>query len=242
MVSWKIVPCTLADAPALARNNMNAFWATDKNWKLGWTIQNIELDFLVGEVIKRMPNNLLKNRETLRHFKAVDPETGTLMGYARWELPAKYADAPEWADAQIPDVSEEERKAIKERSDGAWWKPYSMDGINDCGPEKHRILAEDRYISLDYLAVHPDNTGKGVATALVQHGVRLAEEMGADVFILSFEAAVNIYKKQGLKEVHKAYQDDTKYGGCGYWVYLLTREAKKQEGSGHENPTQTTGV
>lgn len=149
MVSWKIVPCTLADAPALARNNMNAFWATDKNWKLGWTIQNIELDFLVGEVIKRMPNNLLKNRETLRHFKAVDPETGALMGYARWELPAKYADAPEWADAQIPDVSEEERKAIKERSDGAWWKPYSMDGINDCGPEKHRILAEDRYISKD---------------------------------------------------------------------------------------------
>ncbi|KAL0933810.1 acetyltransferase [Colletotrichum truncatum] len=225
MEHWKIEPCTLADAPALARNNISGFW-TDPNWILLWP-KDIKLEFLIEQVTKRIPNNLIRDRETLRHFKAVDPESGALVGYARWELPARCATAPEWADAQIAEVSEVERKAIKERSDSAWWKPQFMDGIDDCGPEKERILAERDYISLDYLAVHPENKGKGIATALVKSGMRLAEAVGVDLFILAFPAGLNVYKRLGFKEVHRGYQDDTMYGGSGYMVYLLTYEVKK---------------
>ncbi|KZL86650.1 acetyltransferase [Colletotrichum incanum] len=225
MTSWKTEPCTLADAPALARNNMSAFW-TNPNWNLLWP-KDITLDFLIEQVTERMPNNLLRDRATLRHQKAVDPETGALVGYARWELPAGYEGAIEWADSQIADVSEEEKRAFKERSDAAWWKPMSMDGIDDCVPEKERVLAEKPYISLDYLAVHPENKGKGVATALVENGMRLAEKMGVDVFILAFPAGLNAYKRLGFKEIHRGYQDDTKYGGEGYWVTLLTYELNK---------------
>ncbi|KAF9873405.1 acetyltransferase [Colletotrichum karsti] len=227
MTSWKIEPCTLADAPALAPNNMMAFWATDANWKLGWTLQDVTLDFLIENFHDRIPNNLLKDRETLRHYKAVDPETGALMGYARWMLPASCADSPHWADGQIAEVSEEEREAIRVRNEAAWWKPMHMDGLDDCGPEKKRILEEGEYISLEYLAVHPDNTGKGVASALVKHGVELGKKTGVDLFILAFQAALNIYKRQGFKVIHSAYQDDTKYGGVGYWVNLLTYEVDK---------------
>ncbi|GKT47216.1 uncharacterized protein ColSpa_07397 [Colletotrichum spaethianum] len=80
---------------------------------------------------------------------------------------------------------------------------------------------------LDYLAVHPENKGNGVATALVENGMRLAEKTGVDVFILAFPAGLNAYKRLGFKEVHRGYQDDTKYGGEGYWVTLLTYEVKK---------------
>ncbi|KAK6225763.1 acetyltransferase [Colletotrichum tabaci] len=225
MVPWRIEPCTLADVPALARNNMSAFW-TDPNWILLWP-KDIKLDFLIEQVTERMPNSLLGNRTTLRHQKAVDPETGAVVGYARWELPAGYEGAAAWADSQIADVSEEQRKTFKERSDAAWWKPRLMDGIDDCVPEKDRVLAEKPYISLDYLAVHPENKGKGVATALVENGVRLAEETGVDVFILAFPAGLNVYKRLGFKEIHRGYQDDTKYGGQGYWVTLLTYEVSK---------------
>ncbi|TIC97215.1 hypothetical protein CH35J_007254 [Colletotrichum higginsianum] len=263
MVPWRIEPCTLADVPALARNNMSAFW-TDPNWILLWP-KDIRLDFLIEQVTERMPNSLLGNRATLRHQKAVDPETGAVVGYARWELPAGYEGAAAWADSQIADVSEEQRKTFKERSDAAWWKPRLMNGIDDCVPEKDRVLAEKPYISewpssvgetgldthliafhgpgppfgdpkgrrltpgtgLDYLAVHPENKGKGVATALVENGVRLAEETGVDVFILAFPAGLNVYKRLGFKEIHRGYQDDIKYGGEGYWVTLLTYEVSK---------------
>ncbi|GKT47215.1 uncharacterized protein ColSpa_07396 [Colletotrichum spaethianum] len=145
MTTWKIEPCTVADAPALARNNMSAFW-TNPNWNLLWP-KDTKLEFLIEQVTERMPNNLIRDRATLRHQKAVDPETGALVGYARWELPAGYEGAAEWADSQIADVSEEEKMAFKKRSDAAWWEPKSMDGIDDCVPEKTRILAEKPYIS-----------------------------------------------------------------------------------------------
>ncbi|KAE8140682.1 hypothetical protein BDV38DRAFT_279659 [Aspergillus pseudotamarii] len=53
MASWKIEPCSVADAPALAYNDMSAFWE-DPTWIL-----------------------------EVRHQNAVDPLTGELVGYAR---------------------------------------------------------------------------------------------------------------------------------------------------------------
>ncbi|KAK1496930.1 acetyltransferase [Colletotrichum abscissum] len=227
MPPYTVQPVTLADSPALARNNMSAFW-TNPNWNLLWP-KSTTLDFLVAEATKRMPNNLLRDPAALRHQKAVDSETGELVGYARWELPAGHRDAAAWAGSKIAEdaVSPEERRAIQERSDAAWWEPIDMDGIDDCVPQKMRILAEKPYISLDYLAVHPDHKGKGIATILVQEGIRLAKETGIDVFILAFPAGLNVYKRLGFKEVHRGYQDDTKYGGEGYWVTLLTYEVEK---------------
>ncbi|KAI8256023.1 hypothetical protein K4K53_007589 [Colletotrichum sp. SAR 10_77] len=235
MPPCQIRPCTLADGPSLARNNMSAFW-TDPNWILLWP-KHITLDFLIEQAAKRLPNNLLRDRDALRHEVAVDPATGALLGYARWELPAAKTSTsgpdgsgrPEWAAAQIPDVSAEERKALKERADGAWWEPIDMEGIDDESVKvKERILAEKPYLSLDYLAVHPENKGKGIATALVESGIRQAEKMGIDVFILAFQAGLNLYLRLGFKEVERVVQDDSKWGGKGeYTVYLLTYEVNK---------------
>ncbi|KAK1593657.1 uncharacterized protein LY79DRAFT_551597 [Colletotrichum navitas] len=144
MHAYRIEPCTLADAPALARNNMSAFW-TNQSWYLLWP-KGTKLDFLIEQAAERIPNNLVRNRETLRHQKAVDPETGALLGYARWKLPAGYEGAVEWDGSQIADVSEEEKRALKERSDAAWWEPISMNEIDDCTPEKERLLAKKPYI------------------------------------------------------------------------------------------------
>ncbi|KAK2052183.1 acetyltransferase [Colletotrichum caudatum] len=225
MATCRIEPCTLADAPALARNNMSAFW-TNQSWYLLWP-KGTTLDFLIEQASQRIPNNLVRNRATLRHQKAVDPETGALLGYARWELPAGYEGAAEWADSQIADVSEEDKRAFKERSDAAWWEPISMGEIDDCVPEKERVLAKKPYICLDYLAVHPENKGKGVATALVESGIRLAEKTGVDILLSAFDAALNIYKRLGFKEIHRGYQDNTKYGGEGYWVTIVVYEVNK---------------
>lgn len=55
--------------------------------------------------------------------------------------------------------------------------------------------------------------------------------MGIDVFILAFQAGLNLYLRLSFKEVERVVQDDSKWGGKGeYTVYLVTYEVNKSSG------------
>lgn len=151
MTLWDIKGCTVADAAALARNNMAAFWE-DPTWSLVWP-KDISLEFLIEQSTKRQACNLLRSREDTRHQKATDPATGALVGYARWILPPSHVAAvdggPMWAEVQVPDVDEAERKHHEQLAASAWWNP--REEMNDIDAKnnlvKERILAEKPYIS-----------------------------------------------------------------------------------------------
>lgn len=151
MAGWKIEPCTVADGLALARNNMAAFWE-DPTWILLWP-SNITQEFLIEQSAKRQPRNLLRDREHTRHQKAVDSTTGAVVGYARWILPSSHSTAkdggPEWEEAQVADVSDDERKRFEELAESAWWKGRNdMNGLDDKNyAVMNPILAEKPYIS-----------------------------------------------------------------------------------------------
>jgi hypothetical protein len=149
MTAWKIERCTVTDAAGLARNSMSAFWE-DPTWILQWP--GISKEFLIEQCAKRQPRNLLRNRATVRHEKAVDPDTGAFVGYARWVLPPGHATAkdggPVWPEAQVPDVGGEEKKRFTEEAESAWWDPIEMEGIEDkIDLVIDRIEAEKPYIS-----------------------------------------------------------------------------------------------
>ncbi|KJK68016.1 Acetyltransferase GNAT family protein [Aspergillus parasiticus SU-1] len=229
MTSWKTERCSIADAPALADNNMSAFWE-DPTWILLWP-KEIILDYLISQCAKRYPRSLLNSRKNTRHLKAVDPITGELVGYARWILPDTHLVAedgtPQWGEAQIPDVSEEEKIRFQALEESAWWSGRSdMDSIDDLNDEvMHRILVQRPYMKLDYLAVHPRNKGKGIATALVAAGVRAAESIGLPTFTMSYKAGRGVYARLGFEEVDRVIQDDSQYGGAGeYGAYFMIRE------------------
>ncbi|OKL61737.1 hypothetical protein UA08_02816 [Talaromyces atroroseus] len=248
--AWKIEQCTVADASALARNNISAFWE-DPNWILSWS-KDMPLEYLIEQSEKRQANNLLRSREDRRHIKAIDPATGKLVGYARWVLPSSHVTAPdgspEWVQAQVPDVEEVEKKRLQELAASAWWEPRADVGEIDVPVTaiKNRHLASRPYIcmilafrpfspspdsnmdlffyllALDYLAVHPDNKGKGIATALVESGVKYAKSVGIPIFVLAFKAGVGVYSRLGFREVERLIQDDSKYGGPGeYGSYFM---------------------
>jgi predicted N-acetyltransferase YhbS len=81
---------------------------------------------------------------------------------------------------------------------------------------------------LDYLAVHPENKGKGIATLLVESGIRAAERMGIDLFVLAFRAGVGVYKRLGFVVVKEILLDDRKFGGTGdYGGWLMIKEIPK---------------
>ena len=80
---------------------------------------------------------------------------------------------------------------------------------------------------LDYLAVHPDNKGKGVGTALVEAGIQYAEKVGLPIFVLAFKAGLGIYTRLGFKEVQRLIQDDSQFGGKGeYGAYFMVYDVK----------------
>lgn len=140
MASWIVTTCAVSDAAELARNNMSAFWE-DPTWRILWP-KDMNRNYIVEQCTKRMPRNLLKDRATLRHQKAVDPATGKVMGYARWILPpdrSKDVDGnPVWAGAQVPDVSEDEKVRFEWSFREAWWEPRDdMDSLDD---KNHRVM------------------------------------------------------------------------------------------------------
>ncbi|KAK1765087.1 acyl-CoA N-acyltransferase [Phialemonium atrogriseum] len=234
MGPWTVTSCTVSDAADLARNNMSAFWE-DPTWILLWP-RDFTREYVIEQCAKRMPRSLLRDRATLRHQKAVDPETGAIVGYARWILPpgraVKATGEAEWGEAQVPDVSVDEREGFERLFRTADWNTRDdMDALDDKNHVvMNRIRSEKPYISLDYLAVHPDNKGKGVATALVESGIRAAEEMGVDIFMLAFKAGLGVYKRLGFQEVERIIQDDSKYGGKGeYGAYFLIYHVNKPE-------------
>ncbi|KAI9734775.1 MAG: hypothetical protein M1818_006762 [Claussenomyces sp. TS43310] len=218
MAPYTIAQCTIADSAALSRNNISAFWE-DPHWLLEWRHRTLE--YHIAQVAKRTPRNLLNNRLAHRHQKAIDPETGRLLGYARWYLPPSHAintdGTPAWPEAIVPAVGPEEETEIRRMADDTIWDP-NCDADELLVPireMKDEILARKTYMRLDYMAVHPQNQGKGVATALVQSGMKQAEKMGLDIFIHAMKAGVGVYKRLGFHIEKELIQDDSMFGGNG---------------------------
>lgn len=79
--------------------------------------------------------------------------------------------------------------------------------------------------------MHPENQGKGIATALVASGIKIAEEMGLDIFLLAFKRGWGVYKRLGFRTERELIQDDTIYGGQGeYAVRYMIYDAHTKAG------------
>jgi GNAT superfamily N-acetyltransferase len=234
MPPFQVAPCTIADGPGLARNNVSAFW-DDKSWEQAWTRKNKNREYAITQATARWPYNLIKDLSHRRRYeKVVDVNTGELVGYANWMLPEASEEELEkmWPEAHGPRVDDETRELLKKRFDDADWVFNSSP--NGTGPPENdmgsRLRGEEKWlgkyiphylpslnlflmsghIDLRYLAVHPDHQRKGVATLLLESGIRAAEKMGIDVFVSSTRAGVPVYLKVGftlLAEINKDSSD-----------------------------------
>lgn len=71
---------------------------------------------------------------------------------------------------------------------------------------------------IEFFAVHPDNQGKGVGTALLEHGIQKAKELGMDIFVLAFVGGFRAYKNMGFTTLGSLVQDATAYGGNDHYA------------------------
>ncbi|KAL6886291.1 acyl-CoA N-acyltransferase [Trichoderma longibrachiatum] len=234
MAAYTLAPVSLADSEALSRNNMSAFWQ-DPNWVLSF--RHTTLEKHIETTAKRYPRRLISDRATSRHQKAIDTQTGQLVGYARWILPESYATTadgePIWPEALGPLVGKEEEEEIRRIADAT-----PLNASNETDPLdnkvteiKEELMKKKPYLCLDYLAVHPENQGKGIATLLVQSGMKEAEKLGLDIFVLACRAAWGVYSRLGFRVERELIQDDSMYGGDGnYGVrYMIYEQPAKSE-------------
>ena len=156
-----------------------------------------------------------------------------------------------WEEAVVPGVGEEEEKEYIRVAKEEIWDNVDTDShlavvnrfeseILDRQPFMRALLEcllapyliplntnnkhTNNLAGLEYLAVHPENQGRGIATALVQSGMKQAEELGLDIFVnATSKPGMLIYKKLGFEVKKDFCFDDSDVGGTGeHWVYLMT--------------------
>jgi hypothetical protein len=83
-----------------------------------------------------MPRTLLADPLHARSQKAINPESGELLGYARWYVPELSKERDEekegegdgdgeivWAEAVVPRVSKDEEERISREAESVEWDP-----------------------------------------------------------------------------------------------------------------------
>lgn len=81
---------------------------------------------------------------------------------------------------------------------------------------------------LDYLAVIPSRMRQGIGSLLVESGVREAERLGLDIFVLAMPTGCPTYKKAGFTLVDEIHQDMAAFGvNRDYSFYFFTKVHKK---------------
>lgn len=86
MPPFVVLPCTMDDGPALARNCVPAFWE-DPDWAHIWTNVGKTCEYVTSQSELRWSHNLLLDPDRRRNLKAVDEETGEVVGYVRYIMP-----------------------------------------------------------------------------------------------------------------------------------------------------------
>ncbi|KAH8894172.1 acyl-CoA N-acyltransferase [Thozetella sp. PMI_491] len=237
--SWKIEPVVLADAEAVARNNVMAFWE-DPSYTIVWK-DIATLDHVIERSIKRTRLDFLEEQDRQRYEKAVDPVTGELVGYARWKFPIALKTTAEgdplWPERQMAAASEEEYQRIKAIAESAGPTPKDIPMDDEVTVIKRRLQSQKSYMLLAYLAVHPENQNKGIATMLVQSGIDQCKRMGMDIFVQASPAGRGIYEKLGFRVLDSHSEDLAQWGGEGNYTVHFMAYDQDRNGSAQADAT-----
>jgi hypothetical protein len=155
---FSVQPCLPEDAHGIAVTMMSS-WRENWHWRYRWA--DADLETLIKWCETKLPWNLSSNRPAKRHQKVIVNETGEIVGYARWLLPAslgeRTGDEVVWKEAQTPEPSVEDARkwedqwvveALKLRSDEML--AYRAQG---CEEAEQRIMEGDQIPFLGMLSI-----------------------------------------------------------------------------------------
>ncbi|RFU24680.1 hypothetical protein B7463_g11657, partial [Scytalidium lignicola] len=217
---------TESDAPTLASLMTAAFSACDDAYPLIYastqpgTHDNLALQWLFSPV----------QRADRTTFKAVNDETGKVVGFASWSIPAGKAVPAELEEKEdggsgggnLPEIPGMNMALWVEKISG----PRDPPSLALSDPEASNT-AED--IGLSFFFVHPDYHRQGIGSLLLEWGIEEADKRGVKVWLTSTPQAIGVYQKKGWEIVNEHKVDLGKHGGSTiYKRARMVRRPKKK--------------
>jgi GNAT superfamily N-acetyltransferase len=92
------------------------------------------------------------------------------------------------------------------------------------------MTTSDPYLMLNSLATHPDYQGRGAGKALLDWGVKKADDEGLVTYLNATEVGRRMYEKRGFEVVRAVEWDRVPWGGEGrdcHWC--MVREPRRGE-------------
>ncbi|KAI5371146.1 Putative GNAT domain, acyl-CoA N-acyltransferase [Septoria linicola] len=166
---------------------------------------------------------MLKLHQTIPEttfIKAVDTETGEILGMSKWNIFQNYTPKRSEVPSDVYETEEDRRYA---------------QGIVDCFiKDRNQAIIErnGNVVSLDILTVDPAHHRKKVGDVMVKWGTQKADELGFDAIVESSVPGRGLYEKNGFvwqKDVvvqAEGWAEDDKERPAGAYAWLV-REKRK---------------
>ena len=124
------------------------------------------------------------------YLKAVDEETGVIMGMAKWNF---FSDASHATNLDTPQPAGDHWETEDESSYAAVMTQLFLTERNAAIKKSGGHL-----VSLDILTIDPAYQRRGVGDALVKWGTKLADDMGVEAVVESSVFGRGLYEKNGF--------------------------------------------
>ncbi|KAJ5454867.1 uncharacterized protein N7458_005823 [Penicillium daleae] len=154
-----------------------------------------------------------------------DSNTGQLVGYARWLIPRVLGVSSPVCilsarGAALAAATEQPLDhAPRPMNEGLFYAPRKL-----LGPARRRHTAE-RDIVLDFLATLPAYRGRGIGSALLEWGIKIADTVKTRIYLEATSAGLSLYSKHGWQVVEELVLDLELFGeGREELFTLMLRE------------------
>ncbi|KAI9850371.1 MAG: hypothetical protein M1838_005761 [Thelocarpon superellum] len=135
-----------------------------------------------------------------RFVKAVDDETGEMMGWAKWYLYLTERAESEWNPPSTD-------KSPAEPSN------FASIFFGMLAEKRKKIFAGNPYCFLKILVTHPTHQRKGAGYALTKWGCNVAIEKGLPMYVEASNMGHPLYRRCGFEDLEKLTYDLRPYGG-----------------------------
>jgi GNAT superfamily N-acetyltransferase len=192
--TFELSPATREDIPRLAHIHVVAC-LPDNAFKLYFSTPQ-EFDKRVTEMLEGQVGD-----RTWQHIKAVDKNTGDIAAWASWNTPtdAEVRERDQKVAGKAVDAEKEKGNLGKGEFDFPPGLPMYVQEDTDRWLEKW--TRGQRHMLCKALFTEPSFERRGMGSALVEYGNRLADEAGLPIFLQGSPFGYPIYKKHGFETV-----------------------------------------
>lgn len=173
---------------------------------------------------KRRVESFSKDPQT-KSFKAVDRETGAIIGAAKWSIHAEEEEIDKTVEEEskggveafrVPELREEVASAFYK---GLLEGKREIMGIKE--DDGGKVTKLKPRVDLESLFTHPDYQGKGVGKALLQRCIQDAETLGLVAYLEATEEGLPLYTKSGFESIRTSVFDAKEFGFEGTHQYTV---------------------